>query len=506
MKYRKFRWILFFMTIVLAGVISLQAYWLNKAVLFEKKKFTDQVREAMRNATVRIESGEAFNLIAEHYLPPPLPPGTEVRDCVIEKNDSSRVIRIMHNHLLPHPPLPPDPPPGEMMKIVINDSSVIKEHDSLYNIIIMRGQRMKTAVKDAWMQYVYRPGGAAERTSREAIRKALDESFKNSGLEEHFEFGVKNRETGTLSLLSDSTQPRKNEIAKADFRVPLFPSDLNPKGDELLLTIDDHHARIIRELWPQFLISLLFTISLIAVFFMTFREALRQKKISEIRNDFINNMTHEFKTPIATISLAADTVVNEAVIHDPESVRKYSEIIKRENLRMNEQVEKVLELALTEKKELKLVYEPVDLNELLARLVSVMQLQAESRNGKITFEKNENPVIISGDEFHLEKVFLNLLDNAIKYSRTAPEISISLTQANSSVIAEIKDNGIGIPADEQKRIFDRFYRVPTGDRHDVKGFGLGLSYVKSIVELHNGKAEVESKPGKGSIFRIIFRR
>jgi signal transduction histidine kinase len=509
MKYRKFRWILFAMTVVLTGVISMQAYWLNKAVLLEKKKFADQVRGAMMAATAKIESGEAFNLIAENYLPPPpFPPGMEVRDCVITRRENGKLIHIVHNHTGPAIPLPPHAPPGTVMEFKIDDSvsekNITVKKDSM-NVVVLRGQRMKSAVKNALMQYVFTPDSAEQRTNRREVEKALTESFKNAGLPENFDFAVK-KNTGNLSFLRDTSADLVNKLKETPFRAPLFPSDRNPKGDELLVSINDHHNLIIRELWPQFLISLLFTISLIVIFAMTFREALKQKKISEIRNDFINNMTHEFKTPIATISLAADTVMNEAVIHDPESVRKYSEIIKRENRRMNEQVEKVLELALTEKKELKLVYEPVDLNELLARLVSVMQLQVQSRNGKINFEKQEHAVMINGDEFHLEKIFLNLLDNAIKYSKEAPVINISLSPVNGHVIVEIKDNGIGIPADEQKRIFDRFYRIPTGDRHDVKGFGLGLSYVKSIMELHDGKIELESQPGKGSIFRLIFRQ
>jgi two-component system phosphate regulon sensor histidine kinase PhoR len=165
-----------------------------------------------------------------------------------------------------------------------------------------------------------------------------------------------------------------------------------------------------------------------------------------------------------------------------------------------------LELALTEKKELSVVSEPVQLNELLLRLINVMSLQAAARDGKIEFSGTDHPVVISGDAFHLERVFLNLFDNAIKYSKSQPKIEVNLYEKDNAAVVEITDNGIGIPGDEQKRIFDRFYRVSTGDLHNVKGFGLGLSYVKTIVELHGGKIEVESKPGKGSTFRIIFKK
>lgn len=502
MKHRRFRWILYAMTLVLTGVICLQAYWLDKAVSLEKKNFTEKVRGAMVNATARIESGEAFNLITEEFLGPP--GAIAERDCVIVRNDSNE-IRIVGSRIPVPPSFPPGspPPPRSHTKIIISDTSL---PDTIgKKMMVMRKEaRMKSAVKGAWMEYVFRTGGAGERLDRDQIADALEESFKNAGITEKFAFAVDDKTTHKLSLISDSS--RYAELENSAFRVPVFPSDINPKGDELLVLLDDHHGKILLALWPQFLISLLFTISLILVFFMTFREALKQKKISEIRNDFINNMTHEFKTPIATISLAADTVMNEAVIHDPESVRKYSEIIKRENRRMNDQVEKVLELALTEKKELSIVNEPVDLNELLSRLMNVMSLQVQARNGKIEFSGTVDPLIITGDAFHLERVFLNLIDNAIKYAKEAPVIELNLFEKAGYVNIEISDNGIGIAKDEQKRIFDRFYRVSTGDLHNVKGFGLGLSYVKTIVELHRGIIEVESKPGKGSMFRIKFKR
>lgn len=498
MKHRRFRWILAAMTIVLTGVISLQAYWLDKAVALEKKNYTEKVRSAMVDATAHLESREAFNLISEELLSPP--GAFEVRDCVIRRNDSAH-LRIVRNRI-PEPPVPPFPPPPEQVTrvVVTNDSVVVTDTARM----VLKEARMKTAVKGAWMEYVFRNGGAGERLNKMQINNALEESFMNARISGKFVFAVHDKTNDKLSFVSDST--RSVEFHKATFRVPLFPSDINPNGDELLVLMQDHHDKILRALWPQFLISFLFTISLVLVFFMTFREALRQKKISEIRNDFINNMTHEFKTPIATISLAADTVMNEAVIHDPESVRKYSEIIKRENRRMNDQVEKVLELALTEKKELSIVKEPVDMNELLARIVNVMSLQVNARNGKMEFTGTGNPVIIQGDAFHLERVILNLFDNAVKYSKTSPEIKVALIEQGDFVNIEIADNGIGISKDEQKRIFDRFYRVSTGDLHNVKGFGLGLSYVKTIAELHRGIVEVESKPGKGSLFRIKFKR
>jgi two-component system phosphate regulon sensor histidine kinase PhoR len=506
MKYKRFRWLLAFMGIALTGVICLQAFWLNREVKLEQKKFVEDVHDAIVKATTKIESGEALTLITDAMIPR----SPEMRDCVVVLTDSIRQIRIVHRGNTPLPPripqLPNDsliPPAPPVPPVEMENDSLISEEIYGDGNITQKVQRFKSAVKGVYMKYISTTGNVENRISKKQINDALTESFRNAGISNSFDFAVHDRQNGKLNFISDSL--RKNEFNASIFRAPLFPSDVQSQGDELVILLNGHHAKIFQVLWPQFLVSLLFTVFLIVVFAMTFREALKQKKLSEIRNDFINNMTHEFKTPIATISLAADTVMNEAVIHDPESVRKYTEVIKRENKRMNDQVEKVLELALTEKRELEMVLEKVDVNELLTRLIREMSLQVNAKRGKISAELNAAFPVINGDAFHLERVFLNLLDNAIKYSGNAPEIKVVTANKINELVIEISDHGIGIPAEELQRIFDRFYRVPTGNLHNVKGFGLGLSYVKTIVEKHNGKIETESKPGKGSTFRITFK-
>lgn len=508
MKYKRFRWLFAFMTLALTGVVCLQTFWLNREVQFEKKKFTEEVRDAMVKATARLESGEAFSLLTEAMIPSP----KMVQDCVIVISDSSKTVRVIHSNIPSTPPkagfltdtIAPPLPPHPPQFITENDSLLVMEELHGNGIDTLKVQRFKTALKGVWMEYVFKTGEAGQRLTKKQINDALNESFKNADIKNSFAFAVHDQLNGKLEFLSDSV--RAKEFEMAGFRVPLFPSDIRPKGQELVILLDDHHAKIIQALWPQFLVSLLFTLFLIFVFAITFREALKQKKLSEIRNDFINNMTHEFKTPIATISLAADTMMNESVIHDAAGVRKYGEVIKRENRRMNDQVEKVLELALTERNELEIVKETIDLNELLSRLIQNMSLQLGAKNGEIISDLSQEPVLINADAFHLERVFLNLLDNAIKYSKDAPVITIRTFVGDSKISVEISDKGIGIEADEQQRIFDRFYRVSTGNLHNVKGFGLGLSYVKTIVEKHGGKIEVESKPGKGSTFRITFKK
>ncbi len=508
MKYRKFRWLFAAMSLALTGVICLQVFWLAKAIDIEKKKFSEQVSGAMVAATEKMEAGEAFSMISEEMIPDIKNIPGKICDSIVMKENGKTIRIIKTPGMVPLPPkvpsgspiVPPSPPNPPQ---IIENDSVIVTNDTNMTMIMHKEDRLKSAVKGAYLKFVTKTGKADERVTLKQINDALTESFRNAGITEKFSFAVKDKSTGKFEFVSDSSQLKN--LASADFRTPLFPSDIAPESEDLFVLLDGHHSRIISNLWPQFLISFLFTAFLIVVFFMTFREALKQKKLGEIKNDFINNMTHELKTPIATISLAADTVMNEAVVHDPERVRQYAEVIKRENRRMNEQVEKVLELALTERNELQLEKVEIDLNGLLARVVNVMTLQVESRKGKIATDFTDAASKIMGDPFHLERVFLNLIDNAIKYSKNAPEIKVKTSIENNSIVVEISDNGIGIAEDEWKRIFERFYRVSTGNLHDVKGFGLGLNYVKTIVEKHGGRISVNSKPGKGSTFKIIFQ-
>ncbi len=250
--------------------------------------------------------------------------------------------------------------------------------------------------------------------------------------------------------------------------------------------------------------STLFTLIIFATFGATIHFIFRQKKISEIKSDFINNMTHEFKTPIATISLATSAINSPKVLHDEKRINYYTGIIEQENKRMLSQVENVLQMALMDRQELQLNQELISLQDLIETAVSKLKLQVENRGGRIIFENQAPFIFLNADKFHLENALVNLLDNANKYSPETPKIKVNLQKKNGQAIIQITDNGIGMNAEEVRRIFEKFYRVPTGNLHDVKGFGLGLSYVKNIVQLHHGQVKVKSAPGKGSTFQIIL--
>ena len=231
---------------------------------------------------------------------------------------------------------------------------------------------------------------------------------------------------------------------------------------------------------------------------------LRQKKLGEIKNDFINNMTHEFKTPIATISLAVDAMRNEKVIQDREKMGYFSGIIKEENQRMNRQVETILKASQLEKQEVELNLQLLHVHDVIKEVVENFTLQLEEKNGRAELVLNAVNDQVMADEVHFSNMINNLIDNAVKYSKdNAPLLLKISTQSNEkNIIIKVEDNGIGMNKETVKKVFERFYRAHTGNLHNVKGFGLGLSYVKTIVQAQGGEVKVESVLGKGSVFTI----
>lgn len=263
-----------------------------------------------------------------------------------------------------------------------------------------------------------------------------------------------------------------------------------------------------KEVWKSMTWSLvsfaLFTLVILGAFYLTVRNMLEQGQLSTTKTDFINNMTHEFKTPIATISLAIDAIRNPKVQNDASKMDYFSGIIKEENKRMNKHVETILQAAKMEKQELNLNIVPVHVHEVIAHIAEAFELQLENKNGVIEQHLKAENDLIYADETHFNNLINNLVDNAVKYSNPElpPLIKISTSNSSRGVVVRVLDNGIGMSKETVKHVFDRFYRAHTGNVHNVKGFGLGMSYVKQIVEAHEGKIKVDSTIGKGSIFIV----
>jgi two-component system phosphate regulon sensor histidine kinase PhoR len=231
---------------------------------------------------------------------------------------------------------------------------------------------------------------------------------------------------------------------------------------------------------------------------------LRQKRLSEIQKDFINNMTHEFKTPLSTIAISSEVLRDPKIVSTPERLLNYATIIQNESQRLKQHVERVLQMARLEKSDVGLKKESLNIHDLIQEAVQNISVSLQSKGGQVSLNLNAERSTAQVDKLHFTNVLFNLLDNAIKYNQRAPELNVSTSSDSKQIIIEVKDNGIGMMADQLKKIFHRFYRVSTGNVHDVKGFGLGLNYVKIIVEAHKGKVSAESEPGVGSSFKIII--
>ncbi len=352
-----------------------------------------------------------------------------------------------------------------------------------------------------------------ERIKLDYIKSVLRQELNNRGISTGYNYGVFSRRKNCFVILNDhyvveEVQPTEflpgyKNIYNSQYRVDLFRQD-NPSPGLLMIHFPDRTSFVWRSLWLNLLGTILFTLIILFSFGYTIYVIFRQKKLSEMKTDFINNMTHEFKTPIATISLAADSISSPMIAGDSSKVGRFANIIKQENKRMNSQVEKVLQMALIDKREFSLRLTEVNLHDIIGHALENISLQVEKKNGTAEAVLEADKPLVQGDQTHLSNVINNLLDNANKYSPDNPEISIHTRNVPNGVEVIVKDKGIGMSKEARKHIFDKFYRVHTGNLHDVKGFGLGLSYVKAIVTAHKGTVDVKSELGKGSSFILFF--
>jgi len=360
------------------------------------------------------------------------------------------------------------------------------------------------------LMQIMRAPTIVQRYSSFELHEKLQKAFERQGLKEtKFEFAV----TSTQNIFTTEMQSERfsqlveDTVTNRLFIMPLItPTGTIAEGlapEEMLFIIVPRVKDFVyRSLGWMILGALVFTLVIITAFYLTTRTMLKQKKLSEIKSDFINNMTHEFKTPLATISLAVDAMRNEKVLTDRDKLNYFSTIIKEENKRMNQQVETILQAALLEKQELQLNVRPQHVHELLNHVMENFALQFEERKATVELKLNAKQDFIDADPIHFYNLLNNLVDNAIKYSNENLVLKVSTQNISKNIRIRIEDNGIGMSKETVNRIFERFYRAHTGNLHNVKGFGLGLSYVKTVVDAHHGKIKVESSLGRGSVFTI----
>lgn len=354
--------------------------------------------------------------------------------------------------------------------------------------------------KDLYQEYSEVNVPLNRRVHPQTLDSMLRSELRNRSIFSNFDFKVSSAKRDTIIFIRASAKPAF--LPSNSYETPLFPKDMIRDPGMLTITFPNKNNIILSNLTAMMGLSGGLLLVLIFSFGFTIHSILMQKKISEMKTDFINNMTHEFKTPVATIMIASEALKDPELTSDKKSIDRLANIIYDENVRLGSHIERVLNIAKIEKGDLKLEQKEVEMNDLLAAIVDSMSLQLDKRNAKIELQLNANQATVVGDELHLSNVIFNLLDNANKYSPENPQIRISTQNQGKHLIIKVSDQGIGMNKDQLSKIFDQFYRIPTGNLHDVKGFGLGLSYVNNIVKRLHGTIKVKSEKDLGSEFEI----
>ena len=342
----------------------------------------------------------------------------------------------------------------------------------------------------------------AQRVDMDKVDRNLTRSLSQRGIDAKFNFGVLSTDKGKSIFFGIPNEDSIKNLENSEFKVDMFPGEISEKSIVLSIYFPHQNHLIMGSMGVMLILSALFIVVVSSVFIATIRIILKQKKISEIKNDFISNMTHELKTPISTISLACEAIADKTIDLSPEIQSNYIGIIRSENRRLGILVEKVLKNAILDKGELSLKYDPLDINKVIENVIMNFDLKIKKKSGKVELNLEENLPMLMADPVHMKNIISNLIDNAIKYTKQKPRLNITTKGMGNLLEIKIQDNGIGISPENQKNIFEKFYRVPTGNVHDVKGFGLGLNYVNTIIENMGGTINVSSELEKGTVFTL----
>lgn len=516
-----FRLLVLLMSLSLIGIILVQVYWFNSSFNNNDEQFKFHVKQVIGNVAEKLEKQEAYNfydrynklkdstgripqredimeftlvqknkktnktivysnsIISEDYKINPSFSSKKKDDLKFKNFNSKRTTEIYNNNSIDN---------SGYQKSLIPDVRIEKSG----NLDILDNAQFEISYKD-----IASAMPIQERVSNDVLNKLIKKELDENGVNTHFEFGVYSNGLAT-KIRSENFSYDKD----ATYSTPIFTDNEGTEKYKLLVTFPYKKKFLLSELVSITVLSIIFTLIILIAYTSALNQLIRQRQISEIKTDFINNMTHEFKTPIATINLALDAIRNPKIIEDKDKVFKYLEMIRDENKRMHAQVENVLRISKLEKKELDIIKESKNVEEVIEDAIEHVNLILEDREGKIDlhFEASRTTVLLN--DFHFTNVIVNILENAIKYTPSIPKIDIYTENIKDMLLIKVKDNGLGMSKIAQKRVFEKFYREHTGDLHNVKGHGLGLAYVKQIVEDHNGQVYVESEKGKGSTFII----
>ncbi len=482
--------IIILMSAGVVGSFFIQLYWINYSLELNESKFDQNVFSALTNVATQLErinevqqSTDLLNLYGETVS--------------LDWDEVARSPYSSHDYSIT----------ARIIELIFElDSVSLANHEMMMEGGVLRDENLRKTIDKP----------LHERVEPNILDQLLSVEFENRNITTDYNYGLYAVRDGKFAIINgafthffetgiNAENLESTGLEASRYRVRLFVDRDGPLG-ELVINFPNRGRFIWEDAWVTLLGSLLFTTLILFCFGYTVFVIFRQKHLSEMKSDFINNMTHEFKTPIATISLAADSINSPSISEKPEKVLRFANIIKQENERMLGQVEKVLQMAVIDKKQFNLKVADVDVHESIEKCIKHFVFLVDKRDGSITTSLNAQDPVIKGDKMHIENVLNNLLDNAYKYSPENPEIKVRSRNKNGGLEVRISDNGIGLSSEAKRNIFDKFYRVHTGNLHDVKGFGLGLTYVKAMMLAHRGEISVESTLGKGSTFILFFPR
>ncbi|MEN9981359.1 MAG: hypothetical protein RIT22_512 [Bacteroidota bacterium] len=517
-----FRLLVLLMSLSLIGIILVQVYWFNTSLKDNDEQFKFHVKQVLGNVAEKLQKQEAYSFYDRYNHLKDSTGKIPKKDDLLEftyvqKNLKTNKTIVYSNSIIAedfHINSSLFDKKTDNTKLFKNFSSKrVTEiynnkplDNSVLNQSLIPDERIEKSgnldvLDNAQFEIFYKDIATAmplqERVSAENIRKLIKKELEEYGVNTKFEFGIYSNGLATKVKSADFKYDQN-----ASYSIPILTDNEGHEQYKLMVSFPHKKRFLLSELVSITILSIIFTLIIIIAYTSALSQLIRQRQISEIKTDFINNMTHEFKTPIATINLALDAIRNPKIIDDKEKVLRYLQMIRDENKRMHAQVENVLRISKLEKKELEIDKESNSIEDVINDAIEHVNLILEDREGSITthFDATRTTVLINDN--HFTNVIVNILENAIKYSPEAPVIDIYTENIKDMVLVKVQDRGLGMSKVAQKRIFEKFYREHTGDIHNVKGHGLGLAYVKRIVEDHNGQVYVESEKGKGSTFII----
>ncbi len=487
MKARFIRNLVIIITVAFIALIGVQVYWVKSSVELRETEFRNSVATSLAELSHILERDEALNKAIEPLL-------SDAEKYVIDGDDT----------MVAEDGMPVLESGGIDSLAAMADSistEALSEAQILQQEILRQSGLMEDVVLGNLNVEVIR--NISERIDPIYVDSLLKLQLQQKGITADYAFGVFSFDDKP-EILPEKYSDYVEDMRGRGFRVKLFPSDITDQPYFLRVYFPNQERYVLKSLWVMLALSALLLLVIMAAFLYTVGTIFKQKKVADIRNDFINNMTHELKTPISTIGLACEALNDPDMRKSELQVKHFIGMINEENKRLGVLVENVLRAAIFDRSEIEIRRDQINMHELVLQVIRNIAIQVHKHGGSIKTELNAINPIIEGDRVHLMNVIYNLIDNGIKYSPENPSITIYSADGNNGIDLRFEDKGIGIAKEEQSKIFDKLYRVPTGNIHDVKGFGLGLSYVKAIVEKHQGSIRVESEPLKGSTFIIYL--